>query len=105
MDLDMFDSNEENDESDNHSTNGVCHTETINSEHSKHELKKWKGISKKNYEPICDGNAYIKYEDNPTEYKRLRKYLNCDVGKSKTEKVLLVLEVVRKEHCRVCRWK
>lgn len=105
----MFDSDREDsdEQTDNHSANGVCATgaETLSSEQSKSEVKTRKVSSKKNYEPICDGDVYVKYEDNPIEYKRLRKYLNCNAGKSKTERVLRVSEAVRKGHCKVWRCK
>lgn len=75
MDLYDFDSSDDREEMDNHSSSGGCKTaiETLSTDHDRVENKKSKMIKKK-YEPIKDGNISIRYEDDPIEYKRLRKY-------------------------------
>lgn len=76
MDMEYFDSSEDREEIDNYQSSGGCKTgtETLSADHERSETKKSK-IIKKNYEPIRDGNIYIRYEDDPVEYKRLRKYI------------------------------
>jgi hypothetical protein len=37
--------------------------------------KSKKGISKKNHEPIIDNNVIYRYEDDPEEYKKAKKFL------------------------------
>lgn len=67
-----FDSSDDNRQVDNHSSSGGKTTLEALSTDDRSEVKKSKMI-KKHYEPIRDGNIYIRYEDDPAEYKRIRK--------------------------------
>lgn len=58
---------------------------------------KTKNIRKK-YEPLSDGAKLVRFEDNPTEYKRLRKYTSRHAGRYRTVRAQLVLGVARKTH-------
>ena len=64
MDLGEVFSSESEENQNSYNSSGK---ETINTEKTK-----TKGI-KKYYEPINDGGKVYKYEDNPSEYKKLRK--------------------------------
>jgi hypothetical protein len=48
---------------------------------------KTKNIRKK-YEPLSDGAKLVRFEDNPSEYKRLRKYAPSHLGRSRTARAL-----------------
>lgn len=48
--------------------------------------KKTKNIKKK-YQPIVDGGKVCRFEDDPAEYKRLRKYQFIYLGKYRIGKV------------------
>lgn len=98
MDMYDFDSSDEREEVDNHSSSGGCKTtiETLSTDLDRTDNKKSKMI-KKNYEPIKDGNIYVRYEDDPAEYKRLRKYLLIYLEKFKIGRALLESEDGRKE--------
>lgn len=86
---------------DNHQSHNSEGRETISTESHRHsEAAKTKNI-KKRYEPIMDGGKLVKYEDNPTEYKRLRKYFCFHLGKFRTERVQLASEAGRKMHLRI----
>ena len=68
--IDFFSSEEEgNPGPSNMSDNG---RETMSTDLDRPTIKKTK-IIKKKYEPIRDGNVQLKYEDDPSEYKKLRK--------------------------------
>lgn len=44
----------------------------MSTDQEKQHTKKTKQI-RKQYEPIKDGEVYMRYEDNPGEYRKLRK--------------------------------
>jgi hypothetical protein len=68
--MDLSDAFSSDSEEQNHSLNSEGR-DTITTE--SHRLdSKTKNIKKK-YEPIVDGGKVCRFEDNPSEYKKLRK--------------------------------
>ena len=54
---------------DNHHSANSDGKETVTTEGTKNKTKN----IKKHYEPFTEGGKLYKYEDNPNEYKRMRK--------------------------------
>lgn len=69
--MDVIDFFSSESEDNNHSHSDGRETISTDTDHRPHDIKT-KSI-KKNYEPLHEGGKVFRYEDNPTEYKRMRK--------------------------------